>query len=116
VTRFYHTKSFSTAHFACCPSTGKQKFFTHLIGGGSTVDNAKRVREKKKHNNLKKDIRKRKLNKIERITKQKVAFFMKEGVKLQKSNQNLVRLNNHITREGDELRLANNALKSEAQE
>jgi hypothetical protein len=38
----------------------------------------------------------------------------KEGMKLQKSNQDLVRLNYHITRERDELRMAKDALKSEA--
>jgi predicted RNase H-like nuclease (RuvC/YqgF family) len=44
-----------------------------------------------------------------------VKELKKEGVKLRKSNQDMVRLNHNITRERDELRMANNALKSAAQ-
>jgi hypothetical protein len=42
-----------------------------------------------------------------------VKELKKEGVKLWKGNQDLVRLNNHIAWERDELRLANDTLKSE---
>jgi hypothetical protein len=51
------------------------------------------------------------ISKCSKLTKtvEDVKELKKEGVKLQKSNQDLVRLNNHITRERDELRLANNA-------
>jgi FtsZ-binding cell division protein ZapB len=44
-----------------------------------------------------------------------VKELKKEGMKLKKSNQDLVRLNHNITRERDELRMANNTLKTEAQ-
>ena len=44
-----------------------------------------------------------------------VKELKKEGVKLRKSNQDMVRLNHNITRERDELRMANNTLKTEAQ-
>jgi chromosome segregation ATPase len=76
---------------------------------GPTNPSNKRTRSE-----ISKDWWKEKRSKLTKAVED-VKDLKKEGVKLQKSNQDLVRLNHNITQKRDELRMANNALKSEAQ-